>query len=75
RNTIAVRTERWKYIPPTAHDGRLGWPATGHEGTEIDTGDRREAQLYDLLADPGETVNVASEYPHIVSELYQFTLR
>lgn len=75
RNTIAVRTERWKYIPPTSHDGRLGWPATGHEGTEIDTGDRREAQLYDLLADPGETVNVASEYPHIVSELHRFTLR
>lgn len=66
RNTIAVRTDRWKYIPASNHSGALGWPATGHEGTEIDTGDRREPQLYDLIADPGETVNLASQYPYLI---------
>lgn len=73
RNTVSVKTPRWKYIPASRFSGALGWPATGHDGSEIDTGDRLEPQLYDLIADPAETTNLAPLNPEIITELESLT--
>ena len=73
--TIAVRDERWKLIKFRKSDfddsaidstGRLsapidGWPTDAPLGYLT--------VLYDLETDPGETTNVASEYPNIVKQL------
>lgn len=71
RNTICVRTSKYKYIPASGSNGTLSWPATGHDGTTIDTGDRTVAQLYDMENDPFETTNIADQQPELLKELEQ----
>jgi len=58
-----VRQDGYKYISP--HDG----PAIVPWGTEIETGFSSEEQLFDINNDPGETVNIASEFPEVVAEM------
>lgn len=68
-NTVSVRTDRWKFIPATNRKPLIGWPATGHEGKRIETGDAPAPQLYDMVNDPYETTNVADKYPEIVTQM------
>lgn len=65
KNTICVRTDKWKYIPATSTNGALGWGASGHDGKVINTGDRTVVQLFDLENDPYETTNVADANPEV----------
>jgi arylsulfatase A-like enzyme len=58
-----VRNDGYKYISP--HDG----PAIVPWGTGIETGFFDNEQLYDIKNDPGETLNVASEFPELVIEM------
>ncbi len=44
-------------------------PAIVPWGTGIETGFYPEEQLYDINKDPGETVNIASEFPEVVAEM------
>jgi arylsulfatase A-like enzyme len=57
-----VRNDGYKYI--SAHDG----PEFVPWGTGIETGFKAEEQLYDLNSDPGETINIASDNPEILTE-------
>lgn len=61
--SLVVRTQRWKYISPSDGAAYVTW------GTGIETGYNKVVQLYDMLNDPGETINVAEQYPEIVQEI------
>lgn len=61
--SLVVRTQRWKYISPSDGAAYVTW------GTGIETGYKNIVQLYDMLNDPGETINVAEQYPEIVQEI------
>ena len=72
---MAIRDERWKLIRYRLTDftrddldetGRLTPPA---EGWPTDAPLGHVTMLYDLNADPGETVNLASEHPDVVERL------
>lgn len=52
---------KWKLL--LTYDGQLGRHADSHPRTEI------RPQLYDLLADPHETTNLASANPELVARL------
>jgi arylsulfatase A-like enzyme len=52
---------RWKLL--LTYDGQLGRYASSHPRTE------RRPQLFDLLADPHEEVNLAASHPAVVAEL------
>jgi arylsulfatase A-like enzyme len=54
---------KWKLL--LTYDGVLGRYASSHPRTE------RRPQLYDLLADPHETMNVAAAHPEVVERLGQ----
>ena len=56
--SLALRTERWKLIQPIVVDS-TGEPLPDFYGRERSP----EPLLFDLVADPGETRNVAEEYP------------
>lgn len=71
-NTVSIRTPRWKFIPATKRNGRLTWPAIGHDGQIIDTGERLEEQLFDMVADPFETTNVADQHPEVVAQMREW---
>lgn len=57
-----VTSDGWKYIAPSK---RI--PKMRHTG--IETGNHPQAQLYRLAEDPGETHDVAAEYPEITERL------
>ncbi len=61
--TLSIRTEEWKYIEPSDGPKMIPW------GPKIETGYSPEAQLYNLIDDPGERHNVASRYPEQVDYL------
>lgn len=68
--SMAIRKGEWKYIPPN-----IGSAASGM-GSGADPKDPRfaaafirEPLLFDLSKDPGESHNVAAEYPQKVAEL------
>lgn len=61
--SLVVRTQRWKYISPSDGAAIVTW------GTGIETGYNKAVQLYDMHNDPGETTNVAEQYPEIVQEI------
>jgi arylsulfatase A-like enzyme len=52
---------RWKLL--LTYDGVLGRYASSHPRTE------RRPQLFDLIADPHETTNLASRHPDVVARL------
>ena len=59
---LSVRVKKWKYIEPK--DG----PKIMAD-KNIETGRDKNPQLYNILADPNETTNVAEENPDIVKEM------
>jgi hypothetical protein len=59
---LGVRTAQWKYIEP-------GPGVPRNVNTDIELGNSPSPQLYDLLADPGETKNIAPEQPQRIEEL------
>ena len=61
--SFAIRRGRWKLILRT--DGSGGWV----EPRDRPASDDRPGQLYDLVADPGETRNRFDEEPEVVREL------
>lgn len=62
---LSVRTERWKFIPANKGASVIGWGALGVNGA-IETANNPDDQLYDMVNDPGETVNAAADYPEVV---------
>jgi arylsulfatase A-like enzyme len=60
--TLAIRVGRWKYISPSPGEAR-----SAHTGIEL--GNAPAPQLFDLLADPGETRNLAGEQPSRVTTM------
>lgn len=77
---VSIRDERWKFIPASGGAGasqkavpRAGGPVVDLLGTPADLErDRREQRgprLFDLLADPAETRNLAEANPEKVAEL------
>lgn len=52
---------KWKLL--LTYDGALGRYGAAHPREE------RRPQLYDVIADPGETENLAQEHPEIVADL------
>ena len=59
---MSLISGRWKYIEPNAG-------AAVARNTNIELGNDRAPQLYDLHIDIGERRNVASEHPDKVREL------
>lgn len=62
--TFGLRKNAWKYIEPTDEDH--AWIM---EIKNIEGGVSTEPQLYNLETDPGETNNLAAEYPALVHEM------
>jgi arylsulfatase A-like enzyme len=60
--TLALRVGRWKYIAPSQGQARSAQ-------TSIELGNDPAPQLYDLVADPGETRNLAADQPARVREM------
>lgn len=63
----AVRSDRWKLWLP-----RTDWDA---EATAVDLRDDSHVALYDVVADPGETRDVAREHPAVVDRLLRLAQR
>jgi arylsulfatase A-like enzyme len=61
-NPISIIRDDWKYIEP--NEGReISFL------TNVELGNRKFPQLYDLKKDPGEKNNLADQYPHLVKEM------
>ncbi|QDU87279.1 Arylsulfatase [Pirellulimonas nuda] len=68
----AVRDRRWKLHVPHAYRTMGGRPG-GAGGSPAEYQQAKIGQsLYDLKADPGETVDVAAEHPDVVKRLQGF---
>lgn len=63
--TLAVRTPQWKYIPANSGAVRIDW------GCDVETGNQSYDQLFDMVNDPGETTNVATQNPEVLQEMKQ----
>ena len=67
---LAIRRGKWKYL---AHKGSGGNNYETHAMLKQyrlpDTAPDSKGQLFDLESDPGETINLALEYPEITTEL------
>ena len=67
---LAIRRGRWKYL---AHKGSGGNRYDSHkllkEYQLPEKSPESDGQLYDLLADPGETTNLSAKHPRMVDEL------
>lgn len=60
--TLSIRVGDWKYIEPS-DKSPIAWQ-TGNE-----TGNNPLPQLYNLHNDPGETTNLAEQYPNTTEKL------
>jgi len=60
--TLAIVSGTWKYIQPSNGEAKAIL-------TNIELGNNKLPQLYDLTKDIGETNNVAAEHPDIVNRL------
>ncbi len=66
-NRLAIRQGNWKYIPPGRVSDRLGpW-------TQVTVPE--PGFLFDLVTDPGETRDLAADYPQKVQELRDLLAR
>ena len=67
---LAIRRGKWKYLD---HKGSGGNTYARRKETRhlviADTAPDAPGQLYDLDADPGETINLSGKHPEIVKEL------
>ncbi len=63
----AVRTDQWKLIHRSAREVEAQYSLWRFIGAEAPP--RGEFELYDLLTDPTEQIDVADEYPAVVEEL------
>lgn len=61
--SLTLRTKRWKYIAPFNGEPIISW------GPAIETGYRATPQLYDYKKDPGETTDVSTLHPDILSDM------
>ena len=68
-NQAMVATRRWKYIFTTGKRDLGQGFATGYGPAGI------THRLYDLVADPGETTNVAERHPDVVARLQRRMLQ
>lgn len=59
---LAIIKDNWKYIPPANGAALL-------KETNIETGNNKLPQLYNLASDKSETKNLADAYPQKVKEL------
>jgi len=59
---LSIRTKEWKYIEP-------GPGAKINKSTNTELGNDTIPQLYNLLTDPGEKINMSVEKPAVVNEL------
>ena len=64
-HTLSVCDEDWKYISPSDGPALIPW------GPKIETGYRPYPQLFSRSADPGETTNLAPDYPEITEHFRQ----
>lgn len=62
QNTLSILTREWKYIEPSDRPGY-------NKNVNIELGNNREPQLYDMTHDPAESRNVAKLYPEIAAQL------
>lgn len=62
QNNLFITNGRWKYIRP-------GQGAAYNKFVDIELGNSKEPQLYDLKKDPGEKNNLAAKYPERVKQL------
>ena len=61
-----VRSGKWKFYPWQEGKGRQPSNAAPKNGRKLST---YPVQLYDTVADIGETTNLAAEYPEVVTRL------
>lgn len=60
--SLGLRVGTWKYIEPSDRARYDRW-------TDTELGNDSVPQLYDLATDPGETTNLAEQYPERVREM------
>jgi arylsulfatase A-like enzyme len=63
KEVLSYVKEDYKYIEPKQGPSMIPW------GPEIETGLQEKPQLYNLMNDPGETDNLASELPEKTGEM------
>lgn len=61
---LALRHDKWKYIPPSARGAKKS-----NASTRTELGNDSMSQLYDLESDPGETTNLAEQHPDTTRRL------
>ncbi len=66
-STLSIRNGKWKYIQPM--DSSKALPLWIDKGKGIASGASYNDQLYDLEKDPGETINVANDFPDVTDRL------
>lgn len=60
--TLSITVDDWKYIAPSGG-------AAKDRNVNIELGNSKEPQLYNLVEDMGERNNLAARYPEKVAEL------
>lgn len=66
---LAIRRGKWKYLDHKGSGGNRYNSAKLSKWMIEDTAPDAPGQLYDMEADPGETVNLSGKHPEIVAEL------
>ena len=62
QNTLSILTKEWKYIEPSNR------PAY-NKNVNIELGNNKDAQLYDMVHDSAEQHNVAAYHPDVIKRL------
>ena len=62
QNTLSILTKEWKYIEPSNR------PAY-NKNVNIELGNNKDAQLYDMVHDSAEQHNVAASHPDVIKRL------